>query len=291
MLSPWFKRRRGVALSLALNGASLGGVVFLPLWVLLIGRLGFARAAALVASATLVVLWWLAGRYLRPSPESLGVAADGAPAASRASDGAVPPPVAPSSRRALLRHRGFLTISAAFSLGLFSQVGLVSQFVSLLAPALGEDGAAGAVSLTTLCAVAGRLLLGTLIDRLDRRRAAAGNFAVQAAGLLLLLAGSSALPLLLGCVLFGIGLGNLVSLPPLIAEREFAPTDLGRVVALVVALNQAVYSFAPAVFGALHDVSGSYRAPLLLAVVLHGLAAMLVLAGRGAPSRNPSAVG
>lgn len=286
MLSPWFKRRRGVALSLAFTGASMAGVVFLPLWVLLIGRFGFAGAAALVASATLIVLWWLAGRYLRASPESLGLAADGAPAASRASDGAASAPAAPTSRRALLGDRAFLTMCGAFALGLFSQVGLISQFVSLLVPALGEDGAAGAVSLTSLCAVTGRLLLGAMIDRLDRRRAAAGNFAVQAAGLLLLMTGGSALPLLLGCVLFGIGLGNLVSLPPLIAEREFAPADLGRVVALVVALNQGVYSFAPAVFGALRDLSGSYRAPLLLAVALHSLAAILVLAGRGAARRS-----
>jgi cyanate permease len=88
-------------------------------------------------------------------------------------------------------------------------------------------------------------------------------------------------PLLAACVLFGLGLGNLVSLPPLIAEREFAPIDLGRVVALAVALNQAVFSFAPAVFGALHDLAGSYAAPLLLAIALHSAAAVIVLTGRG----------
>jgi MFS family permease len=282
MVAPWFVRRRGVALSLAFNGASIGGVLFLPLWTVLIGRLGFPDAAAMVAAATLILLWWLAGRYLRPTPESLGLSPDGEAPAERGREGTpATAAAAPMSRRALLRNRGFQTLSAAFALGLFSQVGLVSQLVSLLVPTLGEDGAAGAVSLTSLCAVAGRLLLGSIVDRLDRRHAAAANFALQTLGLVLLLSGSGAVPLLAACVLYGLGLGNLVSLPPLIAEREFAAIDLGRVVALVVALNQAVYSFAPAVFGALHDLAGSYAAPLLLAIALHSAAAILVLTGRG----------
>lgn len=278
MLAPWFKRRRGFALSLAFNGASVGGVVFIPLWVALIERRGFPGAAAAVAAATVTVLWWLAGRYLRPTPAMLGLLPDGDNAAEGA--GPAAPPLPPLSRRELLRQKRFLTLSSAFALGLFSQVGLIAHLVSLLVPTLGEHGAAGAVSLTSACAVAGRLLLGAIIDRADRRLAAAANFAMQVVGLLLLLMGASAAPVLLGCVLFGLGLGNLISLPPLIAEREFAPADLGRVVALAVAINQSVFSFAPGIFGALHDLAGSYAAPLALAIALHLTASLLVLGGR-----------
>jgi cyanate permease len=91
---------------------------------------------------------------------------------------------------------------------------------------------------------------------------------------------------LLGCVLFGLGLGNLISLPPLIAEREFAPVDLGRVVALAIAVNQAFFSIAPGVFGALHDLAGSYAAPLAMAIALHLAAAALVLMGRRGRGRS-----
>jgi hypothetical protein len=48
MVSPWFDRRRAVALSHALNGASAAGILFTPLWVLLIDKTGFVVAAALV---------------------------------------------------------------------------------------------------------------------------------------------------------------------------------------------------------------------------------------------------
>ncbi|MGO8920158.1 MAG: MFS transporter [Stellaceae bacterium] len=283
MIMPWFKRRRGFALSLAFNGASVGGVIFIPLWVALIEGLGLPGAAAIIAAATLLVLWPLAGRYLRPTPALRGVLPDGSGASAGAPDIAEAPALAPASRRALFRQRRFLTLSSAFALGLFSQVGLIAHLVSLLVPTLGAQGAASAVSLTAIFAVAGRLLLGSFIDRIDARLGAAGNFILQVAGLLLLLLlGASAAPALLGCVLFGLGLGNLVSLPPLIAEREFAAVDLGRAVALIIAVNQAVFSFAPAIFGALRDLTGSYAAPLMLATALHITAAALVLMGRKA---------
>lgn len=280
MLMPWFKRRRGFALSLAYNGASIGGVLFLPLWVALIGRLGFPAAAATVAAAVILVLWPLAGRYLRPTPAALGLAPDGEVVAIAGNGNPAPAVVRPAvSRRDLLRQPRFITLAAAFAVGLFAQVGLIAHLVTLLVPVLGESGAAGAASLTTVCAVIGRLLLGAFIDRADRRLAAAGNFAMQACGFLLM-SGTSPWSVLPGCVLFGLGLGNLVSLPPLIAEAEFEAADVGRVVALVIAINQATFSFAPAIFGALHDLAGSYAAPLAVAVALQTSAAVLVLLGR-----------
>ena len=282
MLMPWFKRRRGFALSLAYNGASIGGVLFLPLWVALIDRLGFPRAAVVIAAAILIVLWPVAGRYLRPTPASLGLAPDDDAIATSSNGNGDPAPAAirpPASRRDLLRQRRFVTLAAAFAIGLFAQVGLIAHLVTLLVPTLGESGGAGAASLTTVCAVIGRLLLGSFIDRVDRRVAAAGNFSMQACGFLLM-SGMSPWLVLPGCVLFGLGLGNLVSLPPLIAEAEFETVDVGRAVALVIAINQATFSFAPGIFGVLHDLAGSYAAPLALAVALQTSAAVLVLLGR-----------
>ena len=46
IVSPWFVRTRPAALAMAYNGASIGGVIFSPLWVAAIGALGFPLAAA-----------------------------------------------------------------------------------------------------------------------------------------------------------------------------------------------------------------------------------------------------
>jgi hypothetical protein len=91
----------------------------------------------------------------------------------------------------------------------------------------------------------------------DRRLVACGGYAAQMAGSLVLIAahGTSVPMMMLGLVLFGAGFGNATSLPPLIAQVEFAKDDVPRAVALVVAIAQATYAFAPATFGLIRDLS------------------------------------
>ena len=82
----------------------------------------------------------------------------------------------------------------------------------------------------------------------------------------------------LGVVLVGLGVGNLVSLPPLIAQAEFAPQDVQRAVGLNVAVGQAFYAFAPAVFGILRELSHGATAAPGAAPLLFGLTALLFAA-------------
>jgi hypothetical protein len=284
MVAPWFDRRRPAALSMAFNGASVGGVLMAPLWALLIAHLGFPVAAALLGAAMVLVFWWLAGAYLDTTPEAMGVAPDGgAPAAASATAAAAAARRPLGAGSAVWADRRFATLSIAFALGLFAQIGLIAHLFSLLAPAMGEAGAGAAISLATGCAVAGRILFGMLLPPgMDRRLAAAANFAVQIAGsaAFLAAAGTSVPLLLLGCVLFGLGIGNLTSVPPLIAQMEFERADVGRVVALVTAVNQAVFAFAPAVLGLIRDTVSWGGAPIALAALVQVMAFAVVLTGR-----------
>jgi hypothetical protein len=121
----------------------------------------------------------------------------------------------------------------------------------------------------------------------DRRLVACVSYAVQILGSLALLAAAgTSVPLLLaGVLLFGVGIGNATSLPPLIAQVEFVKDDVGRVVALNLAIGQATYAFAPAVFGLIrefapHAAAGS--APWLFgaAALVQALAIGAFLVGR-----------
>src|SRR5262249_5143978 len=77
IVSPWFVRARPAALSMAYNGASVGGVVFSPLWVAAIGGFGFPAAAAAIGLVTLVVIWVLADLLMSRTPEQMGLRPDG----------------------------------------------------------------------------------------------------------------------------------------------------------------------------------------------------------------------
>jgi predicted MFS family arabinose efflux permease len=263
IVAPWFDRDRPKAINMAFNGASVGGLLFTPLWTLLIAQVDLASAGLTVAVATVAVVCPLAWGVLRRAPPAVATK--------------VPPPV---SRRALLGQPRFMTMSAAFALGLFVQIGLFAHLISRLEPAFGAAIAALAISLATLCAVLGRTVMGWLLGDHDRRLAAALNLLMQASGTLLLAVGEGVAPLALGCVLFGLGVGNLTSLPPLIAQREFRPADVGVVVALVTAINQAVFASAPAIFGALRDATGTYVEVFLAGAALQAVAAGIVVLGR-----------
>src|SRR4029077_9482751 len=65
-LGLWFDKKRGMAISLALNGASFGGIAGVPLLVAAIGHFGFSGAmivSAVVVVALMVgVILWAVGR-------------------------------------------------------------------------------------------------------------------------------------------------------------------------------------------------------------------------------------
>jgi len=285
IVARWFDRDRPIAIALAFNGASIGGVLFVPMWVWLIRSVGFPSAALLVGGCMVAMVAYLCVRFLAKSPEDMGLAPDG-----DASHKAAAKPKPRRTRIEIVRSWRFITISAAFSLGLFAQIGLLAHLVARLAPELGIEQAGLLVSLATVCAVIGRTAAGKWIGEHDRRFAAAANFAVQIGGVLLLSFGSGSVGLTLGCVLFGLGIGNLTSLPPLIVQKEFEREDVATAVALIIAINQGVFAFAPAIIGAMRDTTADYQLPFALIAVIQLLAAVIILLGRRsarAPATSP----
>jgi MFS family permease len=270
IIAQWFNRRRGLAASLALNGATCGGLLFAPAFAWAIDTLGFARACLAAVAFVLLTLWPLAAVVLRPRRADEHEAGDEAAATHEANG-------APMSRAELLREPRFLTMLGAFSLGLLAQISFIAHQVAFLEPTLGLQGAGWAVSLTSISALAGRLAIGVVIDRVDRRAASAAVLCVQVAGMAVLLSSDSVAALYLGCVLFGFGVGNLITLPGLIVQQEFPRRDFARAVSLNVAINQLVAALGPYILGVLHDLSGNYRTSLMACLVLQAAAASLVL--------------
>jgi MFS family permease len=181
------------------------------------------------------------------------------------------------SRGQLLREPRYLTMVGAFSLGLLAQISFIAHQVAYLEPTLGLKGAGWAVSATSLSALVGRLAVGLVIDRVDRRGASAAVLCVQVSAMIVLLSSESLFGLYLGCILFGFGVGNLITLPGLIVQQEFPRRDFARAVSLNVAINQLVAATGPSILGVLHDLSGSYRTSLMACLVLQAAAAILVL--------------
>src|SRR5262249_22862731 len=255
IVAPWFVRKRPAALASAYNGSSIGGVVFSPLWVAAIGLLGFPPAAVGIRGVSVETISILDDLYYCKTPESMGLRPDGD--APQAAAGSVQVPSAePLPNTRLWKDWRLVTLAAGMALGLFAQIGLLAHLFSLLVPALGAQLAGIATGAATAAAILGRTLFGWLMPAgADRRLFACASYLVQIAGsVALLFASGDGVPLLLlGVVLFGFGIGNATSLPPLIAQAEFAKDE--RVVPMIVAISQGTYAFAPATFGLIRKLA------------------------------------
>ena len=276
VLAPWWHRRRGLAVSIAFNGATLGGVVVVPALGALIAAVGFQRAMIVAAVVAVVVFCAVALGVMRRGPEVLGLGPDGDPPAAPLGRAAV---IEPRWRGDALRSWRFWSVSAPFALGLAAQVGVLTHLVALVTPVLGAGGAARAVSTATAVAVLGRLATGLVVDRVNRRLVTSVTLAAQIAGVLLLARAASPGAVYVGCALFGLGVGNLTTLPGLVLAVEWPRERFAALIGLVVGINQFTFAFGPSLVGVLRDRAGAYGPALLACATLQAIAAVMVLLG------------
>ena len=266
-LGLWFDHKRGMAISLALNGASFAGIVGVPLLVVAIGTFGFANAMIVAAGVMVVLVVPAVLIVVGPPPLNMsGTATTSADA-----------PSAMQIRSHALRDISFLSVTTAFALVLFAQVGFIVHLIAFLDPAIGRANAALALALLAAMAVAGRVLFSTVIDRLNQRLASALSFVSQAIALAVVINFRIDWLLIAACAVFGFSVGNVITLPSLIVQREFDARAFGVLVSLLTAITQVTYAFGPGVIGALRDLSGSYTLPFCCAIALELTAAALIM--------------
>lgn len=259
----WFDRKRGLALNLALSGATLAGLVVTPVLLAAIPALGFATAervlvgVGIVLAAGTVVLFVRRGP-LSPKPTTVRV-----------------------NRLAPLREWHFWSIAAPFALVLTSQVGFLTHLVPLVTSRAAASGLAIdpalAVGVNAVTALVGRIVLGLVIDRFEPRRASAVCFLVQAGAIVVLEFVETPLAVYGACAAYGLAVGNIITLSPMIVQREFTPDRFPAIVALSTAVMQTLYAFGPGLLGVLRDASGGYGVPLAACMGLNLAASVLVL--------------
>jgi MFS family permease len=152
ILGLWFDRQRGLAISLALNGASFGGILITPVLVIAIEAVGF-QAAMVGAAAILAMTVLSAARlWIDHPPARIDVR---------------PHPLSqhrPNWSRAMaLRSPAFWSVAGPFAMALMAQIGFIVHQIAFLEPAMGRSRAGLAVGVMTVMAVLGRLALGVFI--------------------------------------------------------------------------------------------------------------------------------
>ena len=267
LIARWFAASRAKALSVASTGLSLGGMLLTPLSATLVEALPLAEA-----SIWLGLLYFFgivpASLALRSRPEELGLHPDGAAALpAGAADG--------MAFRPALLHSYYWLFAGAYVFVMAAQVGGIAHQYGLLTERLTQAQASLGLAVLPLCSVVGRLAGGWLLDFISTRRFTLLMMLLQGAALALLGQATSLPGLYLSLALFGVTVGNLLMLQPLILAEVYGLRDYARLYAwsqLVIALGIAG---GPGLLGFLYAEAGGYGQPYLVAGGLGFLAAIL----------------
>jgi MFS family permease len=264
----WFDRQRGLAISLALNGASFGGILVTPALVIAIEAVGFQTAMVGAAAIMAMMVLPAAGLWIDRPPAR----ADARPHASP-----LHKPVGARTRAMALRSAAFWSVAGPFAVALMAQIGFIVHQIAFLEPAMGRPRAGLAVGVMTVMAVIGRIVLGVFITRWDARRITALSVASQAAALFAMTQTTDVALLFMACAVFGLSVGNLITLPAVVIQREFDAASFGMLVGLSTAIGQFTCVVGPGLLGLLRDATGGYGAPLALCIALEIAAAAVIL--------------
>ena len=264
VVSRWFSRRRGTAVSILGSAAMTGMSLLVPVVAWLIITVGWRMTYALIGVFVLVGMLPLCLFVVRDSPESMGLAPDGAPALA----GSL---VAASTQRTstgtALRTVAFWQLAGSFFTCGFSMSLVSSHGV----PMLTDHGyspifASWIIGVLGASSIAFTLLLGGLSDRFGARPVLSGIYAGRAfifAGLFLIR--DNPLAILGVAIAGGITLAGSMSMTSMLTADIYGRFSVGRILGVIFLVHQTGAALGSSLAGALYESTGSYAAAYAVA--------------------------
>jgi len=249
LVTRWFDRRRSVALSIASTGLSMGGIVLTPVSAWLIDRRGLSGAAPWLAVLWIIGIVPIALLVLRSHPSDRGLRPDGRqPEPADPSDPTPDPSMGstePATKLEIPRGldftsarktRFFVLLCFAYAVIFFGQVGGIAQLFNMVRERTDLATASTSLSVLALTSVVARLAGGAIVTKIQTKPFTAALAVVQAGGLILLALATCSTALVVSAAVFGISIGNLLMLQPLLLAEGFGVKNYGR----IYSLNQLV---------------------------------------------------
>ena len=296
LVTRWFVRRRALAISVASTGLSFGGVVLTPLAAAGIERYGLEVTTLWMAVTYLVGIVPVTAVVLRPYPATLGLLPDG----DEPSGPQEPLELSGTELRHALSTRFYVAITVGFTFLMAAQVGGIAHQFKLVATRVDATFAAIAVSTLAATSIVGRLTGGWIVTVISMRGFTIAMALLQAVALVILGLGQTPAALLVGTLLFGVTMGNLLMLQPLLLAEAFGVRDYSRIYANSSLFTTTGVAAGPWLVGLLYDAAGGYSEAFLAAALVSIVAMVCLLASgplteasgdESAPTAGPIAQG
>jgi len=258
VVANWFGARRGLALGLTMAGTSAGGMAMTLVASRAIADAGWRAAYVTLALPMLLVVVPLVIITVRTRPRAAA-----AVTVAQAADALPGLEVGDA-----LRARSFWLIAVAQFAFAFAVTGTNLHGVPYLI-GIGYSAARAAEMLSLIFGIAalGKLVMGTLADRIGARRALVVNFALTAIGMLTLLRADDAVMATVFIAIYGLAVGAPLTLVPLLIAESLGLKRFGALSGLAGLFNVLGAAIGPVVAGRVFDATGSYTGAFQLFTV------------------------
>lgn len=287
LVSQWFSRQRGFALSLMALGFAASMAAHPPLGQYLTATIGWRQAWIVLGVLTWALMLLPVLLLVWDRPEDRGLAPDGEPLAE-APGGGAPAPVGGLTRREALRTSTFYIVAAgSFAIAMLVTTLHFYQVTILKAQGVAPEVAARVFPVSALTMVATMPFVGRMFDRFRTRRVFALGLLVMAGSLVGVTLVHDIVTSVLYAMLFGINNAFSMTMFGYLWPRYFGRRHLGSVqgVGQMIAIVGA--SLGPLPVGIALDAVGSATVVLrLLALIPVGcmvVAAVFLRTSAGVP--------
>jgi MFS family permease len=293
LLSQWFVRRRGMAMSISATGLGIGQLILAPLMTYFIIRFSWQTAFFIIGVLSIVLIPLCYVTLKRRAPAS---ADEDVPYV----EGAAEQPVDCITNEMIRQDLNIAWTTRSFWLlaSGFMACGFTIYFLTAHMVALAVDRGISSQAAGTALGIAGgtvifsNLVIGALSDRLPRKHVLAMLYGMRAVAVALLFVADSTTVLYLFALLFGLSRANAPVVTAAIVDI-YGRRAVGSIVGYLTMFHQ-LFAAAGAFFGGLvYDSTGSYNLMLWIsiAILINGtVASLFVRDRRETAARLPDAL-
>lgn len=276
LVSRWFNKARGRAMGIIYLGIGVGGMLVPQIARALTVSFGW-RDAVMALGILMVVVAFPMAWFVKEKPDDY----TGSHAAT----------ISTADFYSVIKSWPFylLVIGSMCSIGAVAGTSQNIKFFLSLDLKYSQEAAANVMSIVLASSIVGRLFMGWLADRIQKKFVMIIIYALVALSIPLLYFADTPSVIYLFAFLFGVALGGDYMIIPLMAAELFGIKTMGRVMGLVITVDGMAEALAPMLAAKIRDVAGSYAngfAALIVLAVIGTIAVALLPSGQNILARK-----
>lgn len=274
ILTRWFVKARGTAMSITFAGSSIGAMILSPIISKIIADTSWRAAIRYLGIGMLVVLVPLVFLIIRTKPEDKGLKALGADEAPAAGTGSAPANDVGLPLKELQKKPIFWIYVLAIFIMLLT-MGAMYHMAAHVSMIVDAAAAAKFVSIFSLIAIGGKLLMGAVFDKSLTGGILLGTVSMALCFVFLLIAKNFTM-LLPVALFYGLGSAHATIFPPTLTGRFFGSKYYGEIFGFVNSFASLSMAVNGLVMAALFDATGTYTLAWIFGLVAAMLATVLL---------------